>query len=79
MHRKGKGWRGGFILSAAEHVIKLHLVLNFRIVRDLDLLPPLLGQDWSGVFLQSFSGACTVWPRTRAWDWVRILSDPDRK
>lgn len=78
-HRKGKGWRGGFILSASEHVLKLHLSMNFKIIRDLDLLPSLLGQDWSTVFLQQFGGAVTIWPKTRAWDWIRILSDPDRK
>ncbi|UZJ52790.1 hypothetical protein CBS101457_002110 [Exobasidium rhododendri] len=78
-HRKGKGWRGGFFLSASEHVLKLHLSMNFKIIRDLDLLPSLLGQDWSGVFLQNFAGSVTIWPKTRAWDWVRILSDPDRK
>lgn len=78
-HRKGKGWRGGFILSASEHVLKLHLSMNFKIIRDLDLLPSILGQDWSTVFLQQFGGAVTIWPKTRAWDWVRILSDPDRK
>jgi hypothetical protein len=78
-HRKGKGWRGGFILSASEHVLKLHLSMNFKIIRDLDLLPSILGQDWSTVFLQQFGGAVTIWPKTRAWDWFRILSDPDRK
>ncbi|EPQ31691.1 uncharacterized protein PFL1_01024 [Pseudozyma flocculosa PF-1] len=78
-HRKGKGWRGGFVLSAAEHVLKLHLKMNFKIIRDLDLLPAILGQDWSSVFLQPFGGAVTIWPKTRAWDWVRILTDPDRK
>lgn len=77
-HRKGKGWRGGFILSASEHVLKLHLSLNFKIIRDLDLLPSLLGTDWSSVFLQRFQGAVTIWPKTRFWDWVRVLSDPDR-
>ena len=78
-HRKGKGWRGGFVLSASEHVLKLHLKMNFKIIRDLDLLPALLGQDWSSVFLQPFGGAVTIWPKTRAWDWIRILSDPDRR
>lgn len=78
-HRRGKGWRGGFVLSASEHVLKLNLSMNFKIIRDLDLLPSILGQDWSSVFLQRFSGAVTIWPKTRAWDWVRILSDPDRK
>ncbi|PWZ01066.1 patatin-domain-containing protein, partial [Testicularia cyperi] len=78
-HRKGKGWRGGFILSASERILKLHLKMNFKILRDLDLLPAILGQDWSSVFLQRFGGAVTILPKTRAWDWVRILSDPDRK
>lgn len=78
-HRKGKGWRGGFLLSASEHVLKLNLSMNFKIIRDLDLLPSILGQDWSSVFLQRFSGAVTIWPKTRTWDWIRILSDPDRK
>ncbi|KDN46113.1 patatin-domain-containing protein [Tilletiaria anomala UBC 951] len=78
-HRKGKGWRGGFFLSAAEHVLKLHLSMNFKVIRDLDLMPKLLGQDWSSTFLQAFSGAVTIWPKTRAWDWLRLLSDPDRQ
>ncbi|KAF7965985.1 hypothetical protein HWV62_40557 [Athelia sp. TMB] len=76
-HRKGKGWRGNFLLSAAEQWLKLELTKNFKVIRDLELLPPLLGQDWSSVFLQRFDGAVTIWPRTRVWDWVRILSDPD--
>ncbi|KAJ6539378.1 patatin-like phospholipase domain-containing protein [Mycena capillaripes] len=76
-HRKGKGWRGNFILSAAEQWLKHELTKNFRLIRDLELLPQLLGQDWSSVFLQRFDGNVTIWPRTRFWDWVRILSDPD--
>ncbi|KAE8231733.1 hypothetical protein CF326_g3245 [Tilletia indica] len=78
-HRQGKGWRGGFLLSAVEHVLKLHLAMNFKIIRDLDLLPRLLGTDWSSVFLQRFTGAVTIIPKTRFRDWLRILSDPDRK
>lgn len=78
-HRKGKGWRGGFVLSAAERILKLNLSMNFKILRDLDLLPAILGQDWSSVFLQRFGGAVTIWPKTSVWDWFRILSDPDRK
>ncbi|KIM90832.1 hypothetical protein PILCRDRAFT_764281, partial [Piloderma croceum F 1598] len=76
-HMKGRGWRGNFLLSAAEHWLKLELTKNFKVIRDLELLPPLLGQDWSSVFLQRFDGAVTIWPRTRVWDWFRILSDPD--
>ncbi|KAI0320813.1 patatin-domain-containing protein [Amylostereum chailletii] len=76
-HRKGKGWRGNFLLSAAEQWLKLELTKNFKLIRDLELLPTLLGQDWSSVFLQRFEGTVTIWPRTRFLDWVRILSDPD--
>ncbi|KIM67964.1 hypothetical protein SCLCIDRAFT_107258 [Scleroderma citrinum Foug A] len=76
-HRKGKGWRGNFLLSAAEQWLKLELTKNFKVIRDLELLPQLLGQDWSSVFLQRFDGTVTIWPKTRVWDWFRILSDPD--
>lgn len=75
--RKGKGWRGNFLLAAAEQWLKLELTKNFKVIRDLDLLPPILGQDWSSVFLQRFDGTVTIWPRTRFKDWIRILSDPD--
>ncbi|KAF8592347.1 patatin-domain-containing protein [Ramaria rubella] len=78
-HRKGKGWRGGFILSAAEQWLKLELTKNFKFMRDLELLPTLLGQDWSSVFLQRFDGAVTIWPRTKVTDWFHILSDPGRE
>ncbi|KAJ7068307.1 patatin-domain-containing protein [Mycena amicta] len=75
-HRKGKGWRGNFILSAAEQWLKHELTKNFKVIRDLELLPQLLGQDWSSVFLQRFDGLVTIWPRTRLYDWFQILSDP---
>ncbi|KAF8529014.1 patatin-domain-containing protein [Hysterangium stoloniferum] len=75
-HRKGKGWRGGFILSAAEQWLKLELTKNFKFMRDLELLPTLLGQDWTSVFLQRYDGSVTIWPRTKVSDWFHILSDP---
>ena len=70
------GWRGNFLLAAAEQWLKLELTKNFKVVifgtisskyynlflqviRDLDLLPPILGQDWSSVFLQRFDGTVT--------------------
>ncbi|GLB33842.1 putative patatin-like phospholipase domain-containing protein [Lyophyllum shimeji] len=76
-HRKGKGWRGNFLLSAAEQWLKHELSKNFKVIRDLELLPQILGQDWSSVFLQKFEGAVTIWPKTRIWDWFRLLHDPD--
>ena len=53
------GWRGNFLLSAAEQWLKHELSKNFKVIRDLELLPQLLGQDWSSVFLQRFDGAVT--------------------
>lgn len=76
-HRKGRGWRGGFFLSAMEQFLKLDLTKNFKVIRDLELMPELLGQNWSGVFLQKFEGSVTIWPKSRAKDWTRLLSDPD--
>ena len=35
------------------------LMLLPQLIRDLDLLPQLLGQDWSSVFLQRFEGSVT--------------------
>ncbi|KAG8834874.1 hypothetical protein FRC17_006619 [Serendipita sp. 399] len=75
-HRKGKGWRGGFLLSAAEQFLKHELTKNFKVIRDLELMPQLLGQDWSSVFLQKFEGSVTILPKTRLMDWFHILSDP---
>jgi hypothetical protein len=47
------------VLSAAEQWLKLELTKNFKLIRDLELLPTLLGQDWSSVFLQRFEGSVT--------------------
>ncbi|KAJ9098167.1 hypothetical protein QFC21_004496 [Naganishia friedmannii] len=74
-----QGWRGGFLLSAAEQYLKLELTKNFRVIRDLELLPQLLGSDWSSVFLQRFAGSVTILPKSRIVDWIHLLTDPDRK
>ncbi|KAG6333768.1 hypothetical protein ID866_5316 [Astraeus odoratus] len=73
-HSKGKGWRGNFLLSAAEQYLKLELTKNFKAC-SWALSAAL--RDWSSVFLQRFEGTVTIWPKTRVWDWFRILSDPD--
>ncbi|KAH8918441.1 patatin-domain-containing protein [Atractiella rhizophila] len=78
-HRKGKGWRGGFFLSAAEQLLKIEIAKNFRIIRDLELLPEVGGMDLAAAFLQKFEGTVTLTPKSRLWDWVRILDDPDPK
>lgn len=76
-HRKGRGWRGGFLGTAAEQYIKLDLTKWLRILRQLELLPRLLGQDWSQIWLQQgFGGTITIWPRSVPLDFVHILTDP---
>lgn len=76
-HRRGRGWRGGFLGSAAEQYIKLDLTKWLKILRQLELLPRPMGQDWSQVWLQAgFGGTITIWPRSIAMDFVHILSDP---
>lgn len=75
-HRKGRGWRGGYLGSAIELFLKLELSKSLKILRHLELLPRPLGQDWSGIWLQQFSGTITIWPKTRLSDYFHILSDP---
>ena len=75
-HRRGRGWRGGFFGSAIEQFIKLDLNKWLKVLRHLELLPRPMGQDWSEVFLQRFSGTITIWPKTRMSDFWNILSDP---
>ncbi|EMC94483.1 hypothetical protein BAUCODRAFT_55727, partial [Baudoinia panamericana UAMH 10762] len=75
-HRRGRGWRGGFLGSAIEQYLKLDLNKWLKVLRHLELLPRPLGQDWSEVYLQRFSGTVTIWPRTKLSDFWYILSDP---
>ncbi|KAK6388354.1 hypothetical protein LTR81_027202 [Elasticomyces elasticus] len=75
-HRRGRGWRGGFLGSAVEQYLKLDLNKWLKVLRHLELLPRPLGQDWSEIWLQRFSGTITIWPRTRFSDFWHILTDP---
>ena len=75
-HRHGRGWRGGYIGSALETYLKLDLQKFMKVLRHLELLPRPLGQDWSVIWLQQFSGTITVWPKSRVSDLYYILSDP---
>ncbi len=76
-HRRGRGWRGGYLGSAFEQYLKLDLNKWLKVLRHLELLPRLLGQDWSQLWLQEFGGTITIWPRSTPSDFYRILSDPD--
>jgi predicted acylesterase/phospholipase RssA len=76
-HRRGRGWRGGYLGSAVEQYIKLDLTKWLRVLRQLELLPRPLGQDWSMLWLQTFGGTVTIWPKSVPSDFWHILSDPD--
>ncbi|KAI4103566.1 MAG: hypothetical protein L6R37_003783 [Teloschistes peruensis] len=52
-------------------------VPGILILKHLELLPRPLGQDWSGVWLQQFSGTITIWPKIRLSDFYYLLSDPN--
>ena len=75
-HRRGRGWRGGFLGSSIETSIKLDLQKYLKILRHLELLPRPLGQDWSEIWLQRFSGTITIWPKSVLSDFWNLLSDP---
>jgi predicted acylesterase/phospholipase RssA len=75
-HRRGRGWRGGFLGSALEQYLKLDLNKWLKVLRHLELLPRPLGQDWSEIWLQKFSGTITIWPKSVLGDFYYILSDP---
>ncbi|KAF3936869.1 hypothetical protein ABW19_dt0205677 [Dactylella cylindrospora] len=78
-HRRGRGWRGGFLGSAAEQYLKLDLNKWLKVLRHLELLPRPLGTDWSNLFLQRFYGRVNILPRTKLIDYWYILSDPSRE
>lgn len=75
-HRRGRGWRGGFLGSAIEQYLKLDLTKWLKVLRHLELLPRPLGQDWSEIWLQRFDGTVTIWPKSVVSDFLYILSDP---
>ena len=64
-------------MSAIEHYLKLDMNKWLKFIRHAELLPRPLGQDWSQLWLQEFSGTITIWPKSIPSDFYHILSDPD--
>lgn len=75
-HRRGKGWRGGFVGSVLEQFIKLDLNKWLKALKTLELLPRPAYTDFSSVWLQKFEGTITIWPKAKFSDFYYILSDP---
>lgn len=77
-HRGGKGWRGGFLLATLERYLKLEMIKNAQLIRDMNLLPRYMGVDPSLFFLQNFEGSITIVPHSTISDYIFLLDDPDR-
>ena len=69
-------FRGGFIATALEQLLRLEIKKWLQIIKSLDLLPHLLQQDWLNIWLQNFTGTITIWPKNKLSDFWYILSDP---
>ncbi|GME86086.1 unnamed protein product [Ambrosiozyma monospora] len=74
--RKGSSFRGGFISSYFENLIKLEIIKWMKLIREFQLLPNFMQSDWSNVFLQKFSGTITLFPKISLKDYRYILCDP---
>lgn len=59
-HLSGEGWRGGFLAASIEQFLKLDLSKWLKVLRDLELLPRFMNQDWSWIWLQKFDGHVTI-------------------
>lgn len=73
---RGKTFRGGFVLSYLENLIKLEIIKWLKLVKEFQLFPQLLQSDWSNLFLQKFDGTITLFPKIKIMDYFYILSDP---
>ena len=70
--------RGGFLGSLLEDYLKLDMRKWLHLLQNLNLLPRVLGQDWTFVFLQKFGGTVTIVPYLRLRDYLHVISDPTR-
>ncbi len=77
LQRSGKGWRGGFLASALIKYFLLDLYKWLYFIRDMDLLPKIMGADLSRIWLQRFYGNLTIIPpRPQFSDIINLLEDP---
>ncbi|KAI8325460.1 patatin-domain-containing protein [Martensiomyces pterosporus] len=72
-------WRGGFILSAVEHALKLDIRKWMRLLCDLNLVPLLFNQDWTYIWLQKFDGNITILPKSTLSEYFSLLKDPTKE
>ncbi len=70
------GWRGGYLLSFLESLLKHDMRKNLAVLRDMGMLPTIMGADWSFLFLQPFGGHVTLVPPLHLRDYVHIIDAP---
>ncbi|KAH3661982.1 hypothetical protein OGAPHI_006161 [Ogataea philodendri] len=73
---RGKSYRGGFLPSYLENLIKLESLKWLKMIKDFQILPNFLDSDWSSVFLQRFDGTITLFPKIKVKDYFNLLGDP---
>ena len=79
VRKRGKTFRGGFIPSYLENLIKLEIIKWLKLIHEFQLLPNLAESDWSNIFLQRFDGNVTLFPKIRIWDYLYIMTDPTQE
>ena len=51
--------------ASIEQFLKLDLSKWLKVLRDLELLPKFMNQDWSWIWLQKFDGHVTILVKKR--------------
>lgn len=73
-HRQGQGWRGGYLASLIEVLLKLDMKRYLELLAGMDLLPKFLRLDWSLLALQRRDGTVTILPKCPTpWTMMHIV------
>jgi predicted acylesterase/phospholipase RssA len=78
-HRGGKGWRGGFVLTFLIRMFLLDIHKWLNLIKDTNLLPRIMGSNFSNLWLQSFEGNVTILPHSTISNLSRVLTDPNEE
>jgi hypothetical protein len=72
------GRRGGFFFASLIQYFMADLQKWLHIIKDLQLLPNIMGANFSSLWLQTFDGNITILPPSPSVDQLlRLLHDPD--
>ncbi|KAL8270886.1 hypothetical protein Esti_005180 [Eimeria stiedai] len=71
----GGQWRGGFVLSGLELLLKEHLRFLLRLIALLNVSPTFRGINARSLALQPYTGDITVSPRRLYWRHLKLMND----